>query len=197
MITENSCRYNISHTFLSMCAAVCKNKISVFLIPRSYCSSKKTIFHSSYCYHVYVNREEELISTINVAEKLMKLFLSELLISDHQLNIIKTSITLLLYGLCQMEAVVCQGSEVSKTFQKCEIALYNWIKRDGVVGGSFFGRRAEDEMKLVSGLTELKVNTLHTVTVTLNFLVYCLLLIVVMWKDVRYMRRTGTAGCRC
>ena len=92
---------------------------------------------------------------------MVKLLLSELLILDHQLHIIKSSITLLLYTLCKMEILVAQkrldGNEVDKAFKMWEKALQGWIERRAVVGGSFFGYRPQGGMKLLYGSTELKV----------------------------------------
>ena len=93
----------------------------------------------------------------------MKLFLSELFISDHQVNIIKTSITLLLYALCKMEVLVAQkeidGTDANRAFTVLGIALQTWIHKRSVVGGGFFGKRAQDKMILLYGSTELSVST--------------------------------------
>lgn len=119
------------------------------------------MFTFVYWFYVIINRKDVCLLTVNGAQDLVKLFLSVLLISDFQIDILKSSITLLLYALCKMEILVAQkvldGSEVDKVFKMCEIALQDWIKRRGVVGGSFFGYRAQGGMKLLYGLTELKV----------------------------------------
>lgn len=91
---------------------------------------------------------------------MVKLLLFELLINDHQVNIIKISITLLLYALCKMEVLVAQkeidGSAADKAYTMLGIALHTWMRRNGV-GGNYFGKRAQDNMALLYGSTELSV----------------------------------------
>lgn len=101
---------------------------------------------------------------INGAKDLVKLLLSQLFGIDHQIKIIKLSISLLLHTL-EMQLLIAQekldGTEMENVFAMCEMYLKNWIERRSVVGGSFFGCRVENEMKLVYGSTELKVYALH------------------------------------
>ena len=113
---------------------------------------------------IYFYRENTCVSIVNGAQRLLKLLLSELLILDQQVDIIKSSITLLLYAVCKMELLVAQKnldvSEVKEVFAACEKALLGWVRHPGVVGangGSCFGYRAQDRMKLLYGSTELKV----------------------------------------
>ena len=103
------------------------------------------------------------ISTANGAQQLLKLLLSELLITDNQVDVIKSSITLLLYAICKMEVLVAQKkldeAEVEKAFAMSGKALQDWVKRRGVIGegGSSFGYKAQCKLKMLYGLTELKV----------------------------------------
>ena len=94
---------------------------------------------------------------------MLKLLLSELLITDHQVDVIKSSITLLLYAICKMEILVAQKkldeAEVEKAFTTCGRALQEWVKRRGVIGGggSSFGYKARGKMEMLYGSSELKV----------------------------------------
>ena len=113
---------------------------------------------------MFLNREDTCVSTVNGAQKLLKLLLSELLKNDHQVDVIKSSITLLLYAVCQMELLVAQKkldeTEVKEVFVACEKALLGWVRRPGVVGpngGGYFGYKAHGRMHLLYGSTELEV----------------------------------------
>ena len=94
---------------------------------------------------------------------MLKLLLSQLHITDHQVDVIKSSITLLLYAICKLEILVAQKkldeAEVEKAFTTCGKALQEWVERRGVIGGggSSFGYKTESQMKMLYGSTELKV----------------------------------------
>ena len=115
-------------------------------------------------FYICVNREDMCIYTANGAQQLLKLLLSELLITDNQVDVIKSSITLLLYAICKMEILVAQKkldeAVVEKAFTTCGKALQEWVKRRGVMGvqgGSSFGYKTQGKMKMLYGSTELKV----------------------------------------
>ena len=95
---------------------------------------------------------------------MLKLLLSQLHITDHQVGVIKSSITLLLYAICKLEILVAQKeldeAEVEKAFTTCGRALQEWVERRGVFGvegGSSFGYKARGKMKMLYGSSELKV----------------------------------------
>ena len=103
------------------------------------------------------------ISTANGAQQLLNLLLSELHKTDNQVDVIKLSITLLLYAICKMEILVGQKklheAEIDKAFTTCGKALQEWVKRRGVIGGggSSFGYKTQGKMEMLYGSTELKV----------------------------------------
>ena len=108
-------------------------------------------------------RKKNCVATVNAAKQLVKLLFSELNIQPHQVEILKLVVTVLLYLLCKMEIIVARNeldeSEVAKTFGALKVVLEDWVKRGGigVVGGSFFGYRVQNDTTLLYGSTELKV----------------------------------------
>ena len=101
---------------------------------------------------------------MNEAKHLVKVLFSKLTIIEHQVEVIKMSITLLLYALCKMDCLGTQSeSDILDIFGMCEVALEGWIKRREVMGGRYFGYKTQDRMTLLYGRTELKVRIFYTV----------------------------------
>ena len=93
----------------------------------------------------------------------MKHLFSKLNKEDHQIDVLSSSVTILLYSLCKIEEILAQmkTSEdklVQDTFLVCETILEDWIKQYSVVGGDYFGYKIQNETGLHNGSTELKVN---------------------------------------
>ena len=109
---------------------------------------------------------EICIKTLSSASNLMKRLFSELNNEDHHLDVLSFIVTIVLYSLCKMEVVLAQmeSSEsnnilLEEKFNICEGILEDWIKRNKVVGGNFFGKKIQDKSKyLLYASTELKVN---------------------------------------
>lgn len=98
-------------------------------------------------------RKEACISTVNKAKDLVKLLLSGLNMA--QINIIKLSISVLLYAASKVETLLAQNM-MEKVFEICEIALQDWVGR--VIGGNYFGYKVQNKMRMLYGSTELKVS---------------------------------------
>ena len=93
----------------------------------------------------------------------MKQLFSELNNKEHQVDVLCSSVTILLYSLCKMEVILAQmkmaeDKLVQDTFNICEAILQDWIKRYWVIGGDFFGYKDQNETMLLYESTELKVN---------------------------------------
>ena len=60
--------------------------------------------------------------------------------SDDYVNLLKMSITVLLFALAKLTPFVTQSkSKITETYGKCESALMAWIANISVIGGLFFG----------------------------------------------------------
>ena len=112
---------------------------------------------------VYINhyRKQHCVATVNAAKLLMKSLFFELNIQEYQINVLKLVITVLLYSLCKMDILVARSELDEKGSTEalgvCELALQEWLKREHVVGGIYFGKSVQNPTKLLYESTELKV----------------------------------------
>ena len=103
-------------------------------------------------------RKQHCVATVNAAKLLMKSLFFELNIQEYQLNVLKLVITVLLYSLCKMDILVeLDEKGLTETLGVCELALQEWLKREDVVGGIYFGKSVQKATKLLYESTELKV----------------------------------------
>jgi hypothetical protein len=66
---------------------------------------------------------------------------------DFQLDVLKLSITVLLYSLCHVEDLIANQEVVEvkvigEAFQWCQLSLKRWIESTNVIGGSVFGGKS-------------------------------------------------------
>ena len=66
---------------------------------------------------------------------------------DFQLDVLKWSITILLYSLCHVEDLIANQEVVEvevigQAFQWCQLSLKSWIESTNVIGGSVFGGKS-------------------------------------------------------
>lgn len=105
------------------------------------------------------------MATMNAAKGVVKQLFSVLTErGDHHLEVLKMSVSVLLYSLCKLNNLVDQNKLESRViidaFGMCEVALQDWVKQPNVIGGSFFGGRIQYDTQLVYGNAELQVYTL-------------------------------------
>lgn len=112
------------------------------------------------------------IWTMNDAKYLVKLLLSQLNKDNNHIDIIKLSISLLLYTLSKMETLIAQNM-INDTLGMCEVALLDWVKHGDVIGGRFFGYKVENKMRLLYGSVELKVSYPATVLSVIMSISFC------------------------
>ena len=79
---------------------------------------------------------------------LLKLLFAKLNKSYQQyVQLLKMSITILLFSLANMKQLLVQQkveeSKISETLAHCKKLLKEWIVQREVIGGSFFGGKAE------------------------------------------------------
>ena len=103
------------------------------------------------------------MATVHAAKRMVKVLFGKLTIrQDHHLDVLKTSISLVLVALshAQVQSLLSETS-VMDVFGMCEEIMWQWVANNGVIGGSFFGgsirttwtRRNE----LLYALSEIKV----------------------------------------
>ena len=92
---------------------------------------------------------------------MVKLLFSRLNMQKHHIDVMKVAVTLLLYALCKVESPVARGeqdqTEIATVLGMCEVCLKDWIKRDDVIGGNYFGKKNQNRMELLYGSSEFKV----------------------------------------
>ena len=63
--------------------------------------------------------------------------------SDRYVNLLKVSITVLLFALAKVKPLVTQNKvekgKITDTFGRCQTAMKDWLANSDVIGGSFFG----------------------------------------------------------
>ena len=81
---------------------------------------------------------------------------------DYQIDVIKLAISLLLHALCKAESLPAENKleriKTDDAIGMCQLALQDWITRQDVIGGRYFGHVAESAKRLRKGPEELKVN---------------------------------------
>ena len=99
--------------------------------------------------------------TMNAAMYLVGCLFSKLTSKvDHHLDILKMSITTLLYALCHLKYLACEMKTnitmITDVFQKCQLVLQTWVQDVNVIGGYFFGGRELNGV-LLNCVDEFKV----------------------------------------
>ena len=88
-------------------------------------------------------------ATVNAAIALVKHLFSNLTTRlDFQVNILKLSVTILLYSLCLEEMNV--EAIATEYLNKYQSSLQDWVNNASVIGGSFFGGRIYSNTLLYS-----------------------------------------------
>ena len=107
------------------------------------------------------------MATMNAAKGVVKHLFSKLTEKlDHHLEVLKTSISVLLCTLCKIDVLVgkdeMESRVITEAFGMCQVDLQDWVKGPGVIGGSFFGGRIHATV-IVYANAELQVITLFVV----------------------------------
>ena len=80
-----------------------------------------------------------------------------------QVDLLKLSISILLYSLCHLEDLIAkqlvEANIMNQIFQRCHRTLENWITSTNVIGGSFFGGKVSSHGELALSSMELKVRS--------------------------------------
>ena len=83
---------------------------------------------------------------------------------QHHLEVLKASVSVLLYTLCKIDILVDQNvlesGEITDAFGMCQVDLRDWVKQNGVIGGAFFGGRIQGTA-IEYANAELQVYTIH------------------------------------
>ena len=93
--------------------------------------------------------------------------------SDDYINLLKTSITVLVSALAKLAPFVTQNkSKITETYGKCELALMTWVAKRSIIGGSIFGGSVNEQGKpgLKHASSELEVYVqIHVLLTTVAF----------------------------
>ncbi|CAI8017474.1 hypothetical protein GBAR_LOCUS10602 [Geodia barretti] len=112
-----------------------------------------------------VNGRESVVATAYAALGLVWHLFSNLPGKlDFQLDVLKWSITILLYSLCHVEDLIANQEVVEvevigQAFQWCQLSLKSWIESTNVIGGSVFGGKSgrnSTEFKLWQSMLSTK-----------------------------------------
>ena len=104
------------------------------------------------------------MATVYAAQHMVKFLFGRLTIrQDHHLDVLKTSIRLLLISLSHAQGQnLLSETSVMDVFGMCEEILWQWVTHHSVIGGSFFGGSIETRLwphrkELLHALPEVKV----------------------------------------